>query len=50
MLATRSSLRAIGQALSRAPGTLSRELARQQASLLTYRAVPAHQRANHWAH
>jgi hypothetical protein len=39
MLAAGSSLRAIGQALSRAPGTLSRELARQHTSPVTYRWV-----------
>jgi transposase, IS30 family len=50
MLAAGHSLRAIGQALSRAPSTLSRELARQHASPLTYRAVPAQQRAQRWAH
>ena len=50
MLAAGSSLRAIGQALSRAPSTLSRELARQHASPVTYRAVPAHHRAQRWAH
>jgi IS30 family transposase len=50
MLAAGASLRAIGQALSRAPSTLSRELTRHHASPLTYRAVPAHQRAQRWAH
>ena len=50
MLAAGSSLRAIGQALSRAPSTLSRELVRQHASPITYRAVPAQQRAQRWAH
>jgi len=50
LLATGSSLRRIGQALSRAPSTLSRELARQHASPLTYRAVSAQQRAHRWAH
>ena len=50
MFAAGSSLRAIGQALSRAPSTLSRELARQHASSVTYRAVSAHQRAQRWAH
>jgi transposase, IS30 family len=50
MLAAGSSLRAIGQALSRAPSTVSRELVRQHASPVTYRAVPAHQRAQRWAH
>ena len=48
--ATGASLRAIGQALSRAPSTLSRELTRHQASPVTYRAVPAHHRAQRWAH
>jgi len=50
MLAAGSSLRAIGRALSRAPSTLSRELARQHVSPVTYRAVSAHQRAQRWAH
>ena len=50
MLAAGSSLRAIGQTLSRAPSTLSRELARQHASPVTYRAVAADQRAQRWAH
>ena len=40
MLATGASLRAIGQALSRAPSTVSRELTRHHASPVTYRAVP----------
>lgn len=48
LLAAGASLRAIGQALSRAPSTLSRELTRHQASPLTSRAVPAHQRAQRW--
>jgi IS30 family transposase len=50
MLAAGYSLRATGHALSRAPSTLSRELTRQHASSVTYRAVPAHQRAQRWAH
>ena len=50
MLAAGYSLRAIGQALSRAPSTLSRELTRHHASPVTYRAVAAHQRAHRWAH
>ena len=50
MLAVGASLRAIGQALSRAPSTLSRALTRHQASPVTYRAVPAHQRAQRWVH
>jgi len=50
LLAIGSSLRMIGQALSRSPSTLSRELARQHVSLLTYRAVPAQQRAHRWTH
>lgn len=50
MLAAGHSLRTIGQALSRAPSTLSRELTRHHASSLTYRAVPAHRRAQRWAH
>jgi len=50
MLAAGSSLRAIGHALHRAPSTVSRELARHHASPVTYWAVPAHQRAQRWAH
>src|SRR6266545_191318 len=50
MLAAGYSLRATGQALSRAPSTLSRELARHRASPVTYRAVRAHQLAHRWAH
>lgn len=50
MLAAGYSLRASAQALHRAPSTLSRELARHRTSPLTYRAVPAHQRAQRWAH
>ncbi len=50
MLATGSSLRATAQALKRAPSTLSRELTRHAASPATYRAVPAQQRAQRWAH
>src|SRR5512147_499093 len=50
MLAAGYSLRATAQALQRAPSTLSRELARHRACPVTYRAVPAHQRAQWWAH
>lgn len=50
LLAAGQSLRASAQALHRAPSTLSRELARHRTSPLTYRAVPAHQRAQRWAH
>ena len=50
MLAAGYSLRAIAQAMHRAPSTVSRELTRPQASPITYRAVPAHQRAPRWAH
>src|SRR2546426_5032157 len=50
MLAAGYSLRATGQALNRAPSTLSRELSRHHASPVTYRAVRAHQRARRWAH
>jgi len=50
MLAAGSSLRATAQALKRAPSTLSRELTRHWTSPATYRAVPAHQRAQRWAH
>jgi IS30 family transposase len=42
MLAAGHSLRATAQALSRAPSTLSRELARHGTSSVTYRAVAAH--------
>ncbi|OQW62867.1 MAG: hypothetical protein BVN29_18240 [Nitrospira sp. ST-bin5] len=50
MLAAGYSLRATAQALRRAPSTISRELARHRACPITYRAVPAHQRAHRWAH
>ena len=50
LLAVGASLRAAGQALNRAPSTLSRELARQHASPVTYRAVQAHHRARCRAH
>ncbi|MSR24106.1 MAG: IS30 family transposase [Nitrospiraceae bacterium] len=50
LLAVGASLRAAGQALTRAPSTLSRELARQHASPVTYRAVLAHHRAQCQAH
>ncbi len=50
MLAAGHSLRVTAQALSRAPSTLSRELTRHRTSPITYRAVPAHQRAQRWAH
>jgi len=50
MLAARHSLRATAQAMNRAPSTLSRELTRHRTSPVTYRAVPAHQRAQRWAH
>ncbi len=50
MLAAGYSLRATAQAFHRAPSTLSRELTRHRASPVTYRAVPAHQRAQRWAH
>jgi IS30 family transposase len=43
LLATGASLRATGRALGRAPSTVSRELARQHATPVTYRAVTAHQ-------
>ena len=49
LLAAGQSLRAIGQVLRRAPSTLSRELTRQRTSPVTYRAVPAHHRAQRWA-
>jgi IS30 family transposase len=50
MLAAGYSLRASAQALNRAPSTFSRELDRHRTSPVTYRAVPAHQRAQRWAH
>ena len=50
LLAAGYSLRAAAQAMQRAPSTLSRELARHRASPVTYRAVPAHQRATRLAH
>ena len=49
MLAAGHSLRATAQAMNRAPSTLSRELTRHHTSSVTYRAVPAHQRAQRWA-
>jgi IS30 family transposase len=49
MLAAGYSLRATAQAMQRAPSTLSRELTRHRTSPVTYRAVPAHQRAQRWA-
>ncbi|MEI8014258.1 MAG: IS30 family transposase [Nitrospira sp.] len=36
--------------MQRAPSTLSRELTRHRTSPVTYRAVPAHQRAQRWTH
>jgi len=50
LLATGSTLRATAHVLHRAPSTLSRELARHRTCPITYRAVPAHQRAQRWAH
>src|SRR5438105_11694131 len=50
LLAAGYSLRATAQALHRAPSTRSRELTRHRACPVTYRAVPAHQRAQRWAH
>jgi len=50
MFAAGYSLRATAHALQRAPSTLSRELTRHRTSPVTYRAVPAHQRATRWAH
>lgn len=50
MLATGHSLRAVAQAIQRAPSTVSRELTRHHTSPITYRAVPAHQRAQRRAH
>ena len=50
MLAAGYSLRATAQAMKRAPSTVSRELTRHHTSPTTYRAVPAHHRAQRWAH
>jgi IS30 family transposase len=50
MLAAGHSLRVTAQAMQRAPSTLSRELARHRTTPVTYRAVPAQQRAQRWAH
>ena len=50
MLAAGHSLRAVAQAIQRAPSTLSRELTRHRTSPTSYLAVPAHQRAQRWAH
>jgi IS30 family transposase len=50
MLAAGHSFRVTAQAMQRAPSTLSRELARHRTTPVTYRAVPAHQRAQRWAH
>jgi IS30 family transposase len=36
--------------MARAPSTLSRDLTRHRTTPTTYRAVPAHQRAQRWAH
>jgi transposase, IS30 family len=44
LLACRSSLRAIGRALGRSASSISREVRRDQTSVLCYRAVPAHER------
>jgi IS30 family transposase len=50
MLAAGYSLRATARHLGRAPSTLTRELRRHRRSPLTYRAVPAHERAQRRAH
>ena len=50
MLARGWSLRTTALAMQRAPSTLSRELRRHRTSPATYRAVPAHHRAQRWAH
>ena len=50
MLAAGDSLRATTQVMNRAPSTLSREFTRHRTSPVTYRAVPAHQWAQRWAH
>ena len=49
MLAAGYSLRATAQALSRAPSTRSRELARHGTAPVTYRAVAAHKRGQRWS-
>ena len=50
MLATGASLRVAAHVMQRAPSTLSRERTRHRTSPVTYRAVPAHQWAQRWAH
>ena len=50
MLAAGHSLRAVAQAIQRAPSTLSRDLTRHRMSPVTDRAVPAHQLVQRWAH
>ncbi|MDP3761985.1 MAG: IS30 family transposase [Ramlibacter sp.] len=49
-LATGTSLRAIARTVGRAPSSLSRELTRNRAAPLTYRAVVAQQRAWRLSH
>lgn len=50
MLAVGYSLRAAAHVLDRAPSTLTRELVRHRMCPHSYRAVPAHQRAQRRAH
>lgn len=50
MLATGHRLRYIASALGRSPSTLSRELHRNRATSLSYRAISAHKRAYRLAH
>jgi IS30 family transposase len=50
LLAVGGSLRTIAHGLDRAPSTLARELMRHRMSPETYRAVPAHQRAQRRAY
>ena len=50
MLASGSSLRFIAKTLKRSPGTLSRELDRNQMSGISYRAVAAQDHADRLAH
>jgi transposase, IS30 family len=50
LLATGYSLRRTAQAMQRAPSPVARELARHRTSPVSSRAVPAHQRAQRWAH
>ena len=50
LLAAGYSLRWAARVMQRAPSTLSRELTRLRVGPITYRAVPAHHRAQRWVH